>query len=93
MTLSLIVSRCVWFMLIPTAALSMAAFAPPEDAAKPPEATGNPSPSAAASKGDAAKKYCIFTRPTGTRMDRKTCRTKEGWAREGVDIEKVQVVE
>ena len=46
---------------------------------------------AAAAKSQAKpaqpKKYCVNVIPdTGSRMARKSCRTKEEWAEEGVDV-------
>ncbi len=92
MSLFPIVTRCARFATVIVAALSLPAFAAPGDTTEPsPRDTGNQS-AAAATKADAADRYCIKTKPTGTRVERKTCKTKAGWAREGVDIEQQQIV-
>ncbi|MDT8757349.1 hypothetical protein MZO42_01435 [Sphingomonas psychrotolerans] len=53
-----------------------AAFDPTTDAPKP----------ASAAKVEKAKVYCVSASHTGSRMQKKTCRTREDWiARDGFD--------
>lgn len=36
----------------------------------------------------AEKRYCIVETPTGSRMQRKTCKTRADWASTGVTIDR-----
>lgn len=93
MFLSLIVTlsiRSITVAAIGVAAFSLTAFAPP-DTPKP-AASAPAQLSSVAADADPNLKYCVKQRPTGTRMDRKVCKTKAGWAREGVDITKEEVI-
>lgn len=88
MSLSLIVTRAARVPAILAAALSLTAFAAPDDATNSAKQNASrPQTASTAIRSDDATKYCIKTTPTGTRMSRKTCKTREGWAREGVDID------
>lgn len=54
------------------------------EAAKPDDAKGAKAPAAK------SKTYCIEYEPfTGSRVRSKECNTREGWARQGVDVDKL----
>lgn len=41
----------------------------------------------AAAESGKEKKYCVRDVITGTRMKSRSCRTKEEWSRDGVDLD------
>lgn len=61
-----------------------AALAEPADDVVPAASAATAS-TAAPAKSD-ARRYCITETPTGSRMPRKQCQTRQEWANEGVDI-------
>ena len=65
------------------AALTLAAGAVPASAATP-AATAVAAKSAATVK-PAAKRYCVEDTHTGTRIPRRTCRTRADWLALGLD--------
>ena len=68
-------------------AAGIALFAAPVAAESSAANEDRSSKSASASK---ATKYCIALEKTvGSRLNRKECRTKEDWARQGVDVDKL----
>lgn len=59
-------------------------------AAQTPQSTRTPAIAAPAQAGGSAVKakptrYCVASTPTGTRIERKTCRTREAWLAHGYD--------
>lgn len=71
--------------LLVTAIAPASAAPQPSRAAQTEEASGNTT-AAAAPKAD-KRQYCIRYTPTGTRIERKTCKTKADWLADGVDID------
>jgi hypothetical protein len=71
-------------------AAMIAASATPQAAAPQSTSTTVPSITAPAqAEGGAprakATRYCVLSRITGSRIERKTCRTREAWLAEGFD--------
>jgi len=74
-------------------AAAIAAAAPAMADGRDPGTKAEPSaPTEAAETPTTAKKtkqrYCIVYQLTGSRIDRKECKTRDEWAAEGVDIPK-----
>lgn len=58
------------------------AFADPRE----PKAEARPTADATAAPAAKPTRYCIMTEaPTGSRIDRQVCQTREAWLRDGVD--------
>jgi invasion protein IalB len=61
--------------------------AEPASRAASAESAALPSAGSAKTQRAANTKYCFITNVTGTRIEKKVCKTRSEWAREGVDVD------
>ena len=67
--------------------VATAAVAAPSNSAKADASAQAGASASPASPQTDAKRYCIVETPTGSRLPRKQCQTREQWASEGVDFD------
>ena len=71
-------------MILPVLLLATLGVADPQGAGNAAEA--RPAAEAGVDQtAAAAKKYCIVDSPTGSRLTKKSCRTRDEWMKRGVD--------
>lgn len=79
-------------VMLATAAVALAGFAAPGQSADKAAAPAVDAATAADGGGSSSqpdtKKYCVVERITGSNLPHKTCKTRSGWADEGIDISK-----
>jgi hypothetical protein len=68
------------------AAAPLPAFAAPAESRTAPAAAPAEQSGGGAKTKSHAVKYCVVDKLTGSRIAKKTCKTKEEWARDGIDI-------